>query len=142
MTPLFAWPVRVYWEDTDGGGVVYHAGYLRFLERARTEWLRQVGFDQSRLQQNAVLFVVQQLSIRFRAAARLDDELSARIDRAQPRKLSFIVQQSIYRQDACLVEATATIACVAPVAAQDPTIVPQWRPRALPPEIVKELFGA
>jgi acyl-CoA thioester hydrolase len=72
----FAWPVRVYWEDTDGGGVVYHANYLKFFERARTEWLRLRGISQRLLAQNSgVIFVVTDVSIQYRRPARLDDEL-------------------------------------------------------------------
>src|SRR5690349_18850386 len=77
-SPVFAWPVRVYWEDTDAGGVVYHARYLHFLERARTEWLRASGFGQNDLKAGeGVVFVVHAMDIRFNAPARLDDLLTA-----------------------------------------------------------------
>lgn len=76
MARPFVWQVRVYWEDTDGGGVVYHARYLAFLERARTEWLRARGIDQSRLAaEHDLLFAVRRMDIDFRGAARLDDRL-------------------------------------------------------------------
>ena len=72
----FSWPARVYWEDTDGGGIVYYANYLRFLERARTEWLRQRGHSQQHLAlEEGILFTVVSLEIEYRAPARLDDEL-------------------------------------------------------------------
>jgi acyl-CoA thioester hydrolase len=72
----FRWPVRVYYEDTDAGGVVYHTGYIRYFERARTEWLRALGYSQTQLAQEAcVLFTVVDLQIRFRRPARLDDEV-------------------------------------------------------------------
>jgi acyl-CoA thioester hydrolase len=72
----FRWPVRVYYEDTDAGGVVYHTGYIRYFERARTEWLRARGVSQQRLvQEEGVLFTVVDLSIQYRRAARLDDLL-------------------------------------------------------------------
>lgn len=75
MSP-FHWPVRVYYEDTDAGGVVYHTGYIRYFERARTEWLRALGFSQAQLAQEAgVLFSVVELAIRYRRPARLDDLL-------------------------------------------------------------------
>src|SRR5690606_31315718 len=75
----FSWPVRVYWEDTDGGGIVYYANYLRFLERARTEWLRSLGFSQQRLATEAgIIFTVVNLSVEYRRPARLDDELEVR----------------------------------------------------------------
>lgn len=70
------WPVRVYYEDTDSGGVVYHTGYLRFMERARTEWLRALGYDQRALTAELdLLFVVRQLSVTYHRPAVLDDEL-------------------------------------------------------------------
>jgi acyl-CoA thioester hydrolase len=72
----FGWPVRVYWEDTDGGGIVYYANYLRFLERSRTEWLRSLGFSQQQMaREPGVLFMVVNLSVDYRRPARLDDEL-------------------------------------------------------------------
>ena len=72
----FRWPARVYWEDTDGGGIVYYANYLRFLERARTEWLRALGHSQAGLARDpGILFSVVSLSIKYRAPAQLDDEL-------------------------------------------------------------------
>lgn len=68
--PVFTWPIRVYWEDTDAGGMVYHASYLRFLERARTEWLRARGVEQQRVRErHNLLFVVRDLSIEFLAGA-------------------------------------------------------------------------
>jgi acyl-CoA thioester hydrolase len=72
----FRWPLRVYYEDTDAGGVVYHTGYIRYFERARTEWLRALGYSQTQLAQEArVLFTVVDLQIHFRRPARLDDEV-------------------------------------------------------------------
>ena len=74
---LFSWRTRVYWEDTDAGGVVYYANYLRFMERARTEWLRTLGYCQRDLANNhGVLFAVTRVRIDYRRPARLDDELS------------------------------------------------------------------
>ena len=79
--PVFSWPVRVYWEDTDAGGVVYHASYLRFLERARTEWLRALGIGQSQVRErDNVVFVLRDLNIVFAKPARLDDELRVTIE--------------------------------------------------------------
>ncbi len=81
--PVFSWPVRVYWEDTDAGGVVYHARYLHFLERARSEWLRASGIGQQQLRDEAgIVFVVHRMEIDFKAPARLDDLLTATV---QPR---------------------------------------------------------
>ena len=72
----FSWPARVYWEDTDGGAIVYYANYLRYLERARTEWLRALGHSQQELaREPGILFTVVSLQVDYRAPARLDDEL-------------------------------------------------------------------
>ena len=72
----FDWPVRVYYEDTDGGGVVYHANYLKFMERARTEWLRSLGFEQTELKsQMRIMFVVRALTLQYLRPANFDDAL-------------------------------------------------------------------
>ena len=74
--PVFTWPVRVYWEDTDAGGIVFYANYLKFFERARTEWLRSLGVAQGTLKEEAKgMFVVSETSVRYLSPARLDDEL-------------------------------------------------------------------
>ncbi len=79
--PGFTWPARVYWEDTDGGGVVYYANYLKFLERARTEWLRALGFVQTELAKDpGIVFVVASVTIDYRRPARLDDALIVTCD--------------------------------------------------------------
>jgi acyl-CoA thioester hydrolase len=73
----FDWPVRVYYEDTDAGGVVYHTSYIRYMERARTEWLRSLGFSQARLaEEMGLLFSIVSLEIRYLSPARLDDLLT------------------------------------------------------------------
>jgi tol-pal system-associated acyl-CoA thioesterase len=82
LTPAapFTWPVRVYWEDTDAGGVVYYANYLKFCERARTEWLRGLGFDQQAMaERDGVLFVVSSAQVRYAVPARLDDQLTVSV---------------------------------------------------------------
>src|SRR6187397_2023606 len=72
----FSWRARVYWEDTDGGGVVYYANYLKFMERARTEWLRSMGHSQSELASTyGYVFAVVEVKVKYRKPARLDDEL-------------------------------------------------------------------
>src|SRR5688572_8248036 len=72
----FAWPVRVYYEDTDAGGVVYYANYLKFMERARTEWLRRLGFSQQQLvAAQGFVFMVVEVNVKYKKPARLDDEL-------------------------------------------------------------------
>jgi acyl-CoA thioester hydrolase len=105
----------VYWEDTDAGGVVYHASYLRFLERARTEWLRAQGLDQGRVRErHGVVFVVRDLSINFIVPARLDDELDVQLVAAERRSASMTFSQRILRRVDCAVLTTARVraACV------------------------------
>ena len=81
MTAAFCWPVRVYYEDTDAGGIVYYANYLKFLERARTEWLRAAGIAQQRLaEETRRVFVVRQAAIDYHAPAKLDDQLEITLD--------------------------------------------------------------
>lgn len=76
LPPGFHWPVRVYWEDTDAGGIVFYANYLKFFERARTEWLRSLGIEQQRLREEAGgMFVVTDVKLRYHRPARLDDLL-------------------------------------------------------------------
>ena len=80
----FFWPVRVYWEDTDAGGVVFYANYLKFMERARTEWLRSLGYEQDSLvEREGLLFAVRHVELDFRRPARLDDALRASSDVAK-----------------------------------------------------------
>lgn len=106
-------PVRVYYEDTDAGGVVYHSRYLNFMERARTEWLRAAGFDQSVLkQQEYVLFVVHSMQLQFKKPARLDDQLRVVSQLLEMGRGSFSCQQQIMRDETILIEAQVKVACV------------------------------
>ncbi|MFT5593502.1 MAG: acyl-CoA thioester hydrolase [Oceanicoccus sp.] len=108
----FNWPVRVYFEDTDAGGIVYHARYLYFLERARTEWLRELGFNQSILKQQNVLFVVRDMAIKWQKPALLDDALNISVKVVQVKKASLKMQQSITTQSEQKLQADVTIACI------------------------------
>ncbi|MCA0175833.1 MAG: tol-pal system-associated acyl-CoA thioesterase [Proteobacteria bacterium] len=108
----FSWPLRVYWEDTDAGGIVFYANYLRYFERARTEWLRAAGVQQQAL---PVLFVVTETRTRYLKPARLDDLLRITVARhtehaAERASLSLI--QRAWRGDDLLAEAEVRIACV------------------------------
>jgi len=97
----FAWRTRVYWEDTDAGGVVYYANYLRFMERARTEWLRALGFCQRELAtRHGVLFAVTRVRIDYRRPARLDDELSVTCEPRSVGAASVVFAQNILRVSA------------------------------------------
>jgi len=96
-TPLknaFSWPVRVYWEDTDAGGIVFYANYLKYFERARTEWLRALGIEQRNLQQTlGGIFVVSDVQLKYLRPARLDDQLLATAQLSEMGRSSFTLQQ-------------------------------------------------
>ncbi|MGB5338073.1 MAG: tol-pal system-associated acyl-CoA thioesterase [Gammaproteobacteria bacterium] len=94
----FQWQVRVYYEDTDSGGVVYYANYLRFMERARTEWMRKLGFEQDRLRQEAgILFAVRSASLEFLRPARFNDQLAVSVLPVQRRRASLVFDQAVTR---------------------------------------------
>jgi len=109
----FDWPVRVYYEDTDSGGVVYHANYLKFMERARTEWLRQLGFEQNVLKdEHNCLFAVHSMQINFRRPARFNDALVIRTEMTQTSGASMQFEQSLLRDDELLCSASVRVACL------------------------------
>lgn len=131
--PAFAWPCRVYWEDTDAGGVVYHARYLHFLERARSEWFRALGIGQQRLrEEEGIVFVVHRMQLAFNAPARLDDLLSATAEIHDLRSASFHVRQRLLREPEPrpLVEAEVRIACLDAA---------RFRPRPIPNHLLQDL---
>ena len=110
---VYSFPVRVYFESTDAGGVVYHAEYLKFMERARTEWLRHLGFDHQALARNhRMLFVVTSMSIDFARAARLDDTLAVSVRLESLGKVRCVFAQEVRRDDEVLVRAKVTVASV------------------------------
>ena len=110
---VYSLPVRVYYESTDAGGVVYHAEYLKFLERARTEWLRHLGFDHQALARDyRVALVVTSASIEFARPARLDDTLAVSVRLESLGKVRCVFAQEIRRDDEVLVKAKVTVACV------------------------------
>lgn len=125
----FSWPIRVYYEDTDSGGVVYHSNYLNFMERARTEWLRALGFEQTALKTElAIIFVVHSMSLRFKSPALFNDLLEIKSQRIKLGHGSMEFLQTILRDNQVLLEATVKLACVdagsfKPVAI--PTIIKQ-----------------
>lgn len=123
----FAWPVRVYYEDTDAGGVVYYANYLKYFERCRTEWLRALGVDQAQLARDEALqFVVSEIQCRYLRPARLDDELRIEARVAERARCSLQFEQRALRGAEVLAQARVTIACVD---------VASGRPRRLPAAI-------
>lgn len=131
LTFSFSWATRVYWEDTDAGGVVYHAQYLAFLERARTEWLRARGIGQQALRDGLdLVFAVRAMRIDFRRPARLDDALEVSVELRQCRRASLVLLQSVRRGGDVLLDADVRVAALA---ASD------FRPRAIPEPLYTEL---
>lgn len=133
MTALepFRWPVRVYYEDTDAGGVVYYANYLRFLERARTEWLASLGITLTALQRDhGVLFVVHRLDIEYRLPARLYDALEVTLALATLGRSRIAAVQDVFRSDEQLIGARVTLACLDPVS---------WRPARIPASVAAKI---
>jgi len=111
--PDFRHTLRVYWEDTDAGGVVFFANYLKFFERARTEWLRTMGFGQQRLRNDTgAVFVVADTSVRYLEPARLDDLLEISVRIVETGRVSMTIEQQARRDDALLAESTIRIGCV------------------------------
>jgi acyl-CoA thioester hydrolase len=109
----FRWPVRVYYEDTDFGGVVYYANYLRFFERARTEWLRSLGVEHQALAREAGLqFVVRRAEVDFLRGARLDDELSVSVEVVERKRTYLVLKQQALRGDEPMAVALVQAACV------------------------------
>lgn len=128
----FALPVRVYYEDTDAGGVVYYANYLKYLERCRSEWLRHLGFDQRALAEDpGVVFVVAGVQVEYKRPARYDDHLmvSASIREHSKARLTFV--QQVHRGDELLVDAIVRVACVD---------VATFKPTGLPPALAAALI--
>ena len=105
----FSLPVRVYYEDTDAGGIVYYVNYLKFMERARTEWLRTLGFNQANL---PILFVVKDVKLSYQLPAVLDDELEVRVAVASYRGARITFQQQITRNTNVLCSGSVEVACV------------------------------
>ncbi len=116
METRFFWPVRVYYEDTDAGGVVYYANYLKFFERARTERLRAIGFEQDELRaSDGVLFAVKSVRVEYLKPAKFNDQLWVTADIAELKRASLTFTQEIRRNDPCgerLCEASIRIACL------------------------------
>lgn len=125
----FAHQVRVYVEDTDAGGIVFYANYLKYMERARTEFLRSLGYDKPALF-DGLQFVVRSVEVVYQSPASLDDELSISADLIKLSKASFDMQQNISRNGDLLVEAKVKIACISNTAK---------RPQAMPAEIYQTL---
>lgn len=124
---VFGWPVRVYIEDTDAGGVVFYANYLRYLERARTEYIRSLGFERVIVTEAGINYVVHSLSVQYRKPALLDDKLFVTAEVVELGKTFLRFHQQVLREPSreLLVSAEVKVACV------DPSL----RPRRLPAEL-------
>ena len=110
---MFQWNTRLYFEDTDSGGVVYHANYLKFMERARTEWLRSLGLNQAKLkQEEKVMFVVRKINIQYKIPARFNDELVVHTDRTKTTDYSIILKQNIFRDTELITQGQVEIVCI------------------------------
>jgi acyl-CoA thioester hydrolase len=97
MTPSFVFPIRIYWEDTDAGGIVFYANYLKFFERARTEWLRSLGIQQQALkEESGGMFVVSETQIKYFSPARLDDLLEVTARTAEAGRASLVLAQQAW----------------------------------------------
>ncbi len=113
MTQLFSWPVRVYYEDTDTGGVVYYANYLKFFERARTEWLRRFGLNQDKLaQEEGLIFVVRRALLDFVRPARLDDMLEVTVEPLKIARVYVDLAQEARCGTRVLARAEVRVACL------------------------------
>ncbi len=138
MKPVFQREMRVYWEDTDAGGVVFYANYLKFFERARTEWLRELGFSQEQMRlQDGVMFVVGSTQVRYLKPARLDDLLRVSVELRELGRASMLLFQQAFCGERLLAEGEIRIGCVqspGSTAEQDdlkPTRIPACLTQAL-----------
>ena len=123
--------MRVYWEDTDAGGVVFYANYLKFFERARTEWLRSLGFSQQRLKEDeGVMFVVSHTAVNYLRPARLDDELEVTVSLQFAGRASMAIAQQAWCNGILLAEGQIRIGCVD---------AGTFRPRRIPNPILERL---
>ena len=132
--PLFSFDLRVYYEDTDAGGVVYYANYLRFMERARTEWLRTLGVNQDELaSRSGVLFAVRRAAVEFLKPARLDDALHVSVAVTRIGNASIEFAQQVVRAQTVLCTGAIKIACLA---------VDGFTPTAVPPALREKINGS
>ena len=128
---VFSWPTRVYWEDTDAGGVVYHAQYIAFMERARTEWLRAHGHGQVSLRDDhGLVFAVRAMRVDFRKPARLDDALTVSAVLRECRRASVVFVQEIRRDGELLLDAEVRVAALS---------AGGFRPIAIPDALLAQL---
>lgn len=134
MLQEFTWSVRVYYEDTDAGGIVFYANYLKFFERARTEWLRAAGIGQQQMVQDyQCMFVVKATAVEYHAPARLDDELKLTVVVERLGRASVQFVQEAWRGDQLLASGKIKVACVGAVSVR-PTAIPEQILQLIKPE--------
>jgi len=132
--------IRVYWEDTDAGGVVFYANYLKFFERVRTDWLRELGLSQEALRQAGQgMFVVSDVQLSYLRSARLDDEIIVTTRLVEQGRASLVLRQQAWRGDELLTEGQVRIGWVCPVEAGGSTVTGSFRPGRIPEDILKLL---
>jgi acyl-CoA thioester hydrolase len=113
MSTVFEHPIRVYWEDTDAGGIVFYANYLKFFERARTEWLRALGIGQHALrEETGGMFVVSETAVKYHRPAKLDDQLRVTATLAEGGRASLVIAQQAWLGETLLCEGTIRIGWV------------------------------
>ena len=140
MTVPFTWPVRVYWEDTDAGGIVFYGNYLKFMERARTEWLRALGFDQEGMRRSGEgMFVVAETQLRYLRPARLDDLLTVTVAVTEVGRASVGFTQQVWRGDVLLTEGRIRIGWVQTVPGDTPSAEPRLKTGRIPLRILDRL---
>ena len=128
---VFLWPIRIYYEDTDAGGVVYHTNYLKFMERARTEWLRNLGVEQDELRDNdGVIFAVRSVQVDYFLPAKFNDELLVSSEAIKKGKASISIEQEITRNSEVLCKG------IIKVASLDDKV---FRPKAIPESLYEKI---
>ncbi len=111
-TNIFKHSLRVYYEDTDMGGIVYYANYLKFIERGRSEWVRKIGLNQREMKAEGFVFAVRRIEADYLSSARLDDELIVETEIIKVTAARLVMEQSVKKSDDVLFQAKVTIACV------------------------------
>lgn len=128
---VFLWPIRVYYEDTDAGGVVYHANYLKFMERARSEWLRSLGIEQDELRdKDGVIFAILSAQVDYLLPAKFNDELFVSSEVIKKGKASITINQEVVKESKVLCKGTIKVATLDEKS---------FRPKAMPDEVYKKI---
>ena len=128
---VFLWPIRIYYEDTDAGGVVYHANYIKFMERARTEWLRSIGINQNELRDNhGVIFAILSVHVDYFLPAKFDDDLKVSSSVIKKGKASISIEQEVIRDAQVLCKGSIKVGTLDSI---------NFKPKAMPEYVYKEI---